>query len=509
MSERAPTDQSAVIDFLADPASHDGAPVERLETHISHVFLAGDKAYKLKKAVKLDFLDFSTVEKRRKACERELELNRRLSPELYLAVEPIIRKGAGFTIGGKGEAVDWVVVMRRFGQDDLFDQMARDGRLTPELIARLADRVVELHEKIEKRPDFGGADVMTTAIDQAFEAMEHAKGFGLGREAEETLRAKLLAEIRKQAELLEERRAGGKVRYCHGDMHLANICLYDGEPTLFDAIEFDDAIACIDVLYDIAFPIMDLVSFGKPALANQLMNRYLESSGDYSGVALMPLFLSARAAIRAMALGMAADGPKSAKAKRARAYFELGQAFLKPATPRLFAVAGLSGTGKSVLARGLAPHMGPPPGAIVLRSDGIRKRLFGKRQEERLPQDAYRPEISAKVYKMLHDQAETCLKQGATVIADATFLRAPDRDAIEQVAKNAGIGFSGIWLEAPVETLAERVDTRAADASDATSAVVKRQTAEDTGPISWRRVRSDRPPEQVLADVLGSIKRPN
>ena len=310
MNDSPDTDQDAILAFLGDPESHGGAPVDRIDTHISHVFLTGDKAYKLKKAVKLDFLDFSTVELRQKACERELELNRRLSPDLYLGVEPITREDDGFRISGSGTPADWLVVMKRFGQEDLFDHLVREGELTPDLINRLADRVVDLHETIEKRPDLGGPDSMKSTIRNAFEALEKASGAGLSLDAEEDLCTRLLAEVRKYSALLEERRLGGKVRYCHGDMHLANICLHNGEPTLFDAIEFDDAIACIDVLYDIAFPIMDLVNFKRPDLASLLMNRYLESSADYSGACLMPLFLSARAAIRAMALGLTAESPE-------------------------------------------------------------------------------------------------------------------------------------------------------------------------------------------------------
>lgn len=502
------SDQDPVIAFLASPESHGGAEVERIDTHISHVFLAGDKAYKLKKAVKLDFLDFSTPEKRRKACKRELELNRRLSPELYLDVEAVTRTNSGFALDGSGDAVDWVVVMKRFGQDELFDHLAREGKLTPDLIARLADRVADLHGEIEVRSDLGGADAMTSSIRNAFEALESAPASGLGREAEEDLCARLLEEVRKQTPLLEARRRDGKVRYCHGDMHLANICLHEGEPTLFDCIEFDDSIACIDILYDVAFPIMDLVAFDEPALANQLMNRYLESSGDYSGVALLPLFLSARAAIRAMALGMAADGPKSDKAKRARRYFELSGSFLDVPAARLIAVGGLSGTGKSVLARGLAPKIGAPPGAIMLRSDGIRKRLYGKRQEDRLPQEAYRGEVSAKVYQLLRDQAGQCLTQGASVIADATFLREADRTTIQAVATESHCPFSGIWLEAGIETLTERVEARSADASDATAAVVALQKTENTGTITWQRVRADRAPADVLNDAFERLNRP-
>jgi aminoglycoside phosphotransferase family enzyme/predicted kinase len=505
LSQSPKTEQDAVIAFLAGPGSHGGKPVQCLETHISQVFLAGDKAYKLKKAVKLDFLDFSTLDLRHKACLRELELNRRLSPDLYLGVEPITRSGDGFVIGGDGPAVDWVVVMRRFSQNDLFDQLARDGKLTPDLIARLADKVAELHDTIEVRSDLGGADAMTSTIRNAFEALEKARDFGLKLQAEEDLCDRLLAEVRKQADLLEKRRQAGMVRYCHGDMHLANICLHDGEPTLFDAIEFDDTIACVDVLYDIAFPIMDLVSFDKSALANQLLNRYLETSTDYSGVALLPLFLSARAAIRAMALGMAAGGPGTDKAKRAKRYFEFSRAFLDTAAPRLIAVGGLSGTGKSVLARGLAPKIGSPPGAVMLRSDGIRKRLFGKHQEDRLPQEAYSGDVSARVYSTLVNQARDCLAQGASVIADATFLREADRKALEAVADETATPFTGIWLEAPLATLTSRVDARSADASDATAAVVKHQTAEDTGTISWHRLRADRPAEAVLAEAMRCI----
>jgi aminoglycoside phosphotransferase family enzyme/predicted kinase len=508
LSDSHSSDQEGVIAFLASPESHGGAPVERIDTHISHVFLAGDKAYKLKKAVKLDFLDFSTPEKRRKACARELELNRRLSPDLYLGVAPITRVNSDLAIGGGGDAVDWVVVMKRFGQDELFDHLAREGKLTPDLIARLADKVADLHGGLEMRSDLGGAEAMASSIRNAFEALESAPDSGLGRDAEEDLCNRLLEEVRKQAPLLEARRRAGKVRYCHGDMHLANICLHEGEPTLFDAIEFDDSIACIDVLYDVAFPIMDLVAFDEPSLANQFMNRYLESSGDYSGVALMPLFLSARAAIRAMALGLAAHHPDSTKAQRARKYFKLSRSFLDVRSPRLIAVGGLSGTGKSVLARGLAPEIGAPPGAIMLRSDGIRKRLYGKRQEDRLPQEAYRGDVSAKVYQMLRDRAGQCLTQGASVIADSTFLREADRAALEAVAAESHCPFAGVWLEAAIDTLTARVTARAADASDATAAVVALQKTENTGFVTWHRVRADRPPAEVLADAFGRLNRP-
>jgi len=502
LNDSATTYQDAILRFLAEPQSHGGAKVERIDTHISHVFLAGERAYKLKKAVKLDFLDFSTVELRRKACERELELNRRSSPELYLAVEPITRDGDSFRIGGTGEAVDWLVVMKRFGQEDLFDHLAAEGKLTPQLINQLADRVAELHAKIEERPDLGSVEALISSIRKPFEALEKAPEAGLSLDVEEDLCERLLADVRRNADLIEARRKSGKVRYCHGDMHLANICLHDGEPTLFDCIEFDDAIACIDVLYDIAFPIMDLVSFDLPDLANLLMNRYLESSADYSGVGLLPLFLGARAAIRAMALAMTANDPESDKAHRAKNYLSLGRTFLRPATPRLVVVGGLSGTGKSVLARGLAPQIGAAPGAIMLRSDGIRKRLFGKRQEERLPEEAYEPEVSAKTYATLHEQAKTCLSQGLSVIADATFLREDGRGAIEAVAREAGAGFTGIWLEAPVETLMARVDARKADASDANSRIVARQTVENIGAMSWNEIRADRSPAEVLAEAM-------
>ena len=350
---------------------------------------------------------------------------------------------------------------------------------------------------------------MTSTIRNAFEAMEKAPNAGLSLDAEEDLCERLLAEIRTHADLLENRRRSGKVRFCHGDMHLANICLHDGEPTLFDCIEFDDAIACVDVLYDIAFPIMDLVSFDRPGLANLLMNRYLESSADYSGIGLMPLFLAARAAIRAMALGLAAQDPDSKKAHRAAAYLALGRTFLKAAPPRLITVGGLSGTGKSVLARGLAPLIGAAPGAVTLRSDGIRKRLFGARQEDRLPEHAYTPEASARTYGVLHEQARICLEQGRSVIADATFLREDGRTAIEAVAHEAGADFTGIWLDAPVETLMARVDARTKDASDANSKVVARQTVENIGVMSWNEIRADRAPVEVLDDALRLLNSAN
>src|SRR5215472_2851214 len=293
-------DQRDVIDFLSQASSY-GAAIERVavvETHVSLVFLVGDRAYKLKRAVKFPYLDFSTVERRRVACEAELALNRRTAPALYLEVRPVVRTpndGIGF--GAEGPAIDWVVVIRRFDQAALFDELAKTHRLNASLITELADHIAAFHQLAEPRPDRGGAAALAAVIETNHRCLVAARDVGFSAEHMIEIRQRSSERLAAVATLLDSRAATGKVRRGHGDLHLRNVCLFEGRPTLFDCLEFSDELATVDVLYDLGFLLMDLEHRGLADFANRVLNRYLDLTGEDDGLAAMPLFLSSRAAI--------------------------------------------------------------------------------------------------------------------------------------------------------------------------------------------------------------------
>ncbi len=490
-------DQSDTVAFLSDPSSYGlgGADVERHETHISIVFLAGDRAYKLKRAVKYPYLDFSTVEQRRRACEAELRLNRRTAPELYLEARPIARRPDGAVgWGGEGDAVDWVVVMRRFGQDQLLEAMARADRLAPPLLYALAAHIADFHRRAEPRPGYGGAAAMSAIVAENDACLLACRNVEFSRRQVGELRAQSGEWLKRLGSLLDRRRQEGKVRRCHGDLHLRNICVLDGKPVLFDCLEFSEAFASIDVLYDLAFLLMDLEHLGDTTSANQVLNRYLDLTGEDDGLAAMPLFFSMRAAIRAHVTASAGG-----KVDDARRYLDEACAALCPPPAQLVAIGGLSGTGKSTVAAGLAPELGARPGARVLRSDVIRKRLFGLDPESRLSQSAYRPGVTQRVYAALRDGAAAALRAGYCAIIDAVALKQEERGSFAEIARRAGVPFTGLWLEAPPDTLLARVHRRQHDASDATGEIIKRQLLVDPGPLDWQRLDAGRGTKETLA----------
>ncbi len=379
--------QDEIIAFLSTPAAYGAAGVvQRIDTHVSALFLADERAYKLKRAVRLPFLDFSTLAAREAACRAELAVNRRTAPTLYLGLAAVVRRAdGGLALAGEddpGPVVDWLVVMRRFGQDGLFDRLAPAGAIPREEAEALADGIAAFHEAAPPRPGWGGAAGLARTLESNHACfLDHAAEGTFGYDAVRDLMAQSRASLAAQAALLDRRRDQGLVRHCHGDLHLGNICRFEGRPLLFDAIEFNEEFAFIDVLYDLAFLLMDLWARGLRDLASWIFNRYLENRPDLEGLAALPLMLSMRAAIRAhisaeMARGAAAAEAEALRA-RAHRYFSLARRFLAPPPPRLVAVGGFSGSGKSRLARDLAPLLGAAPGAVVLRTDVIRKRLAG------------------------------------------------------------------------------------------------------------------------------------
>jgi len=502
-----PDDQRDVIDFLSRPSSY-GAAVERveiIETHASLVFLAGDRAYKLKRAVKYSYLDFSTAERRRGSCEAELRLNRRTAPELYLEVRALIRGAQGeLAFGNAGPAVDWIVVMRRFDQVLVFDELAKTGRLSASSMTELTDQIAAFHQSAERRPDHGSAAALAAVVETNDGCLRAAREAGLSSARIAEVRQGSLERLAAVGAVLDRRRVEGKVRRCHGDLHLRNVCLFENRPTLFDCLEFSEELASIDILYDLAFLLMDLEHRGLGDFASLVLNRYLDLTGEDDGLPAMPLFLSSRAAIRAHVTATALErtagsGAKPAMAAEARRYLDLSAQFLRPRSCRLVAIGGLSGTGKSTLAAALAPCLG----ARVLRSDVIRKQLFGVALETKLPASAYVPQASHRVYETLRRRARDALQAGYSVIIDAVSLKPEERQSFAAIAAAAAVPFSGLWLEAPAPTMDRRLQARRNDASDASPEVLAQQLRQDPGPLDWVRVDAS----GGAADCLAAARR--
>jgi aminoglycoside phosphotransferase family enzyme/predicted kinase len=506
--------QDTVFSFLADPAAHDcTAEVKRIDTHGAVVFLAGSHAYKVKRAVLYPFMDFSTLEKRKAACDAEIAVNRQFAPDIYLGSVPITRDGNGLHIGGTGDIVEWAVHMRRFDEKATLDRIAERNSIDAELIDKIARTVSDSHLKAPVRSAARATTALYKVLDESLGELAARKDIFPARTVQ-TLQTALLKAYRRSEPLLIRREMNGKVRRCHGDLHLRNIMLKDGTPVLFDAIEFDEAIACIDILYDLAFLLMDLVGRGLQDQACRLLNRYLwlaeDERAEIEGLALMPLFLSLRGVIRAKVLAIQSDlSTKQAfLRKEARQYAEVASRFMVEAAPRIIAIGGLSGTGKSVLAASLAPGIGRLPGAVHLRSDIERKKMLGCPEKEHLPPQGYTAAASARVYRLLGELTAAAVAAGQSVIVDATFMDAAQRTQIEAVAAHTGGAFQGIWLEAPVGVLRDRVRNRTGDASDATVGVVEAQDGKKLGQIAWQHIDASQSMETVLARAHNILQRP-
>ena len=504
-------DQSEVIAFLDRPAAfeHAGAEVERVETHISLVFLCGARVFKLKRAVRFPFLDFSTAELRRDYCRAEVAINRRTAPDLYLGVRAVTRAADGsLMLDGEGEAVDWVIEMHRFDQDTLFHRLAGRDALDRHLMEDLAESIADFHLAAERRPEGGGQAGLSEAITVNFGTFEESAPGNLDVSKVHAVEAMARAFLKVLGERLDARRDAGWVRHCHGDLHLRNVCLVDSKVTIFDAIEFNPGFAEIDMVYDLSFLLMDLDHRGQRRLANIVLNRYFDhvalhfGNGD-DGLVAMPLFLAVRAAIRAQVSASTAnilseESAVEAARAEARAYLDLAMTYLAPPPPRLVAVGGLSGSGKSRMGREIAPFVGAAPGARVLRSDVLRKRLAGVGSLTRLGPEHYGRDSSTRVYATLFEEAAAALETGHSVIVDAVFARPEERAGAPEVARRCGVPFNGMWLDAPPEVRIERVSGRQRNASDADAEVVRRQLDYDLGEIEWPIVNSDQPRPETL-----------
>lgn len=506
MSDPVRENQEDAFACLHALAASGDTKVKRVDTHANVVFIGPDRVYKIKRAVQYPFLDYSTAALRYRYCASEVVLNRRTAPDLYLGIIPLIRSADGALAAGdlivdpdpatapqmQAPASDWALVMRRFDENALFDKLAEHKELTNDHLRDLGKSIADFHMKATPvRNDWKRIkrEVLTDNMAEIAEAP--------------WLSAKDVSDHRTQCDALfeglaprlSERAAEGFIRQCHGDIHLQNIVLIDGHATLFDCIEFSDDFSQIDCLYDLAFLLMDLEHRAMPGAACRVLNRYLEETADYGGIGLLPFYTALRAQVRAkieIATVGFAENPEQADLHRreARQYFDLACRAINRPPARLIAVGGPSGSGKSTLAMAIAERMSRQygPAVVVLRSDAIRKSLFGVPETAKLPFEAYTTDISRRVYRHMHENAALALAQGASVLMDATHTHPDSRQAAADLAAHHNVPFQGIWATAPKDILIDRVSARTLDASDADAAIVRMQLKQDWGPIDWAEI---------------------
>ena len=473
---RAPAGPShaALIDGLCRVL---GPGTERIETHISWLLLSGEHAYKLKKPLTLDFLDFGTLAQRRTACAEELRINRRTAPDIYLGVLPITGTPAAPRLGGDAaQAIDWAVHMRRFPAGALLAERAARGELQPAHIDALAREIAGFQAQAAVAPadsPYGDAGDLARLAQDNFKPLFDLEPPPVKRQQLEQLQQWMQAESAHLAPLMATRRAEGRVREGHGDLHLGNLLWLEGRARLFDAIEFNPRLRWIDVACDIAFLFMDLHAHGRPDLAWRFLDAYLAASGDYAGLAVLRPYEVYRALVRTLVArlrasqGGAAQGPD---------YLACAERLAAPLGARLLITYGLSGSGKSTAAAQLLQQ-----GAVRLRSDVERKRLHGLApldDSAALGLDIYTSEASRRTFAQLAAQARALLAAGYPVIVDAAFLRRRERDAFHALARELGLPFAILHCHADPDRLRERVRQRRAaggDPSEADLAVLARQ----------------------------------
>jgi len=464
-------------------------PVQLIQTHASFVLLTGDYTYKIKKPVNFGFLDYSTLAKRQHFCTQEWLMNQRTAPEIYLEVLPIIQTGDYFQLGSNFPAitspeiaVEYVLKMREFPQDSLLVSLLERGLLTEQLMADLGREVANFHSRAISNSyirRFGEVSQIRTAIDNNYLISQKYIGGPQTQTQYQETKDYTDAFFANNPELFNRRIANNKIRECHGDLHLRNIALWQDKILLFDCIEFNEPFRFVDVMYDVAFTVMDLESRDRRDLGNAFLNTYIEQTGDWEGLQLLPLYLSRQAYVRAKVTSLMLDDPAISTAQKAEIsqtaahYYKLAWQYTKPRPGKLTLMSGLSGSGKSTAARYLARRTG----AIHIRSDAVRKHLGGIPLNERGGQDLYSDEMTAQTYGRLLELGVILADRGWDVILDAKFDRQNLRtDAIDR-AQSHGLPLQIIYCTAPIEVLQERLQQRRGDIADATAELLSSQQA--------------------------------
>lgn len=445
-------------------------PVEVVETHISWVLLAGDRAYKIKKAIDLGFLDFSTLAKRRFCCDEELRLNRRLAPDLYLEVTPITGSIDQPQWSGPGAAIEYAVQMRRFPTSCLLDQVLLRGDLTPPVIDDIARMIAGFHQRIAIAAadgPYGDAGQVHQPVLENFAQIRSR----IDQPAPELGALEQWSEREFQVlrATFAERKRQGCIRECHGDLHLGNMLLLDGEVTAFDGIEFNPNLRWVDVISEIAFLAMDLTDRGHPELARRFVNAYLERSGDYAGLAVLRYYLVYRAMVRAKVACIRSRQGDADAWPEYRGYLELAGRLTRRARPFLAITHGVSGSGKTTVTQALLEALD----LFRIRSDVERKRLFDLAPEQRSGGTIYSTMASSQTYARLTELARAVIEAGYPAVVDAAFLRRGERQAMRTLAQELGVPFAILDCATDEALLRERVARRMQQGRDASEADVQ------------------------------------
>ncbi len=476
---------NSLIEQLKNPEFYPHSvqsPIEVLQTHISYIFLTGDYAYKLKKPVDLGFLDFSTFEKRRFYCQQELDLNQPIAPDIYLDVLTITQQKETLELNGNGEIVEYILKMRQFPQSALLSEREQAGTLTESLLEDLGKKVARFHQDTKTNDyigEFGEPKTIEEAINNNYKQTE--KYIGLTQDETKLKETKAFSDrfFQDNYALLKQRQTNHYIRECHGDLHLKNICYWPDKIQLFDRIEFNEPFRFVDVMYDVAFTVMDLEFRERADLANIFLNNYLEYTGDWEGVQVLPLYLSRQAYVRGKVNSLMLDDPNVAEEEKEKAkekasqYYHLAWQYTQPQQGRFWMMSGLSGSGKSTVARDIAKQ----ENAIHLRSDAVRKHLAGIDLEASGEETIYRPEMTEKTYERLLEIGSLLASQGWKVILDAKYDRQRLREAVIKEAQRHNLPLEIVHCYAPMEVLRDRVSQRTGDISDATPNLLAQQQA--------------------------------
>jgi len=457
---------------------HRVASIQTQETHISWVLLTGQFAYKIKKPVKFAFLDFSTLEKRHFYCQEELRLNQRLAPDLYLGLVPITGTPQEPHINGSGVPIEYAIKMRQFPVDQLLSDLAARKEITTDLLEQLVKKIAGFHllmAQADAATPYGNTQSIRHWFDENISCIQPLLDDPGQLQRLRDIQIWAEQEWQLKSELIRQRKEQGFVRECHGDLHLGNITMIDGQPVMFDCIEFNPELRWIDVINEMAFLVLDLLHFSCGYQANWLLNRYLQLTGDYGGLGVLRFYLVYKALVRAklsLLKGLQRHGrPEQQTAAEYQSYIDLTGQFTQPNRPALIITHGFSGSGKSFVSRQLAARIG----AIQIRSDIERKRLFGYREHDNTCGGIYSPEANRQTYEKLCELAKIVNAAGYTVIVDAAFLKKWERALFRQLAADCLVRFAIISFTAPERILRERIDQRTDDASEATVAVLEMQ----------------------------------
>jgi aminoglycoside phosphotransferase family enzyme/gluconate kinase len=503
----------------ADLYDHPVHNFQIIETHISQVILTGDYAYKIKKPVNFGFLDFSTLESRKHFCEEELRLNKRLAEKLYRCVLPITGSPENPIIGGEGDAFEYAIKMCQFSQDQLFNHRQEHGILEPELLARLARQVAHFHNSLPPLTNdkpLGTPEAVYAAMQENFDQIRPMINDQPLLDQLDNLETWTKTTFERQRSLIDSRRANGFVRECHGDLHLANITLFEGDVTVFDCIEFNEPFRWIDVINDLAFLLMDLESRQEQALANLVLNTYLEYRDDFDALPLLPLYKAYRALVRAKIALFTLSNPSLDNEQKAdmkqqyRDYAQLAEDYSNIPNPYLLATVGLSASGKTCVSAAMSEELG----LIRLRSDVERKRIHGLSplDDSKSPTGGklYSKEATEETYHRLASLASKLLASGLPVIIDAANLKEKERSLFATLAETQGVPFALLHCEAPDDLRRKWVRNRKGDASEATEELLDVQqnwfealTTEERA----RTIHLQTNQEQVAKAVADRIRR--